>query len=153
MSIRKTPAGTRGTRPFSSNGFVRVMMRALRPYHRLLGDRYLGMDLLYLTTVGAKTGRRRTVALTRFADGDGWLVVASMAGSFQHPGWYHNIVEHPDQVWIEVGGKKLRVVAEQLTGEQREAAWKRITTEHRRYLEYQEKTDRVIPILKLTPAM
>ncbi|WP_225728680.1 MULTISPECIES: nitroreductase/quinone reductase family protein [unclassified Nocardia] len=152
MSIRKTPAGTRGTRPFSSNGFVRVLMGVMRRYHRLRGDRYLGMDLLYLTTVGAKSGRQHTVVLSRFADGDGWLVVASMAGSIQHPGWYHNIAAHPDQVWIEVGGKKFRVVAQQLTGEQREAAWKRITTEHHRYIEYQEKTDRVIPILKLTPA-
>lgn len=111
-----------------------------------------GQDLLYLTTIGAKSGQRRRVTVSRFPDEDGWLVVASMGGSSQHPAWYHNIAAHPDQVWAEVGGRTFRVQVEQLDGDRRDAAWKRITTEQPRYLEYAAKTDRLIPILKLRHA-
>ncbi|MBF6330207.1 nitroreductase family deazaflavin-dependent oxidoreductase [Nocardia transvalensis] len=121
-------------------------------YHRWRGDRFMGMDLLYLTTVGAKSGQQRRVPVTRFPEDDGWLVVASLGGSRQHPAWYHNIAAHPDQVWAEVGGTKFRVRAEQLEGAAREAAWKRITAEQPRYSEYAQKTDRQLPVLRLTPA-
>jgi deazaflavin-dependent oxidoreductase (nitroreductase family) len=68
--------------------------------HRRKGDRFQGMDLLYLTTVGAKTGQKRQNPVSRFPDGeDSWLVVASSAGAARHPAWYHNIAAHPDQVW------------------------------------------------------
>ena len=68
------------------------------------GDKFQGQDLLYLTTVGAKTGQKRQTTVARFPDGeDAWLVVASAAGSADHPAWYHNIAAHPNQVWIESG--------------------------------------------------
>jgi deazaflavin-dependent oxidoreductase (nitroreductase family) len=119
--------------------------------HRRKGDRFMSMDLLYLTTVGAKTGQKRQTALTRFPDGDQtWLVVASAAGSARHPAWYHNLSAHPDQAWIEVAGQQFRVVAEQLKGERREDAWQRIIASHARYAGYQRKTDRVLPIIRLS---
>ncbi|MFI9505495.1 nitroreductase/quinone reductase family protein [Nocardia sp. NPDC052566] len=153
MSFEKTPAGTRGPRQPASNPFFRFAMSAMERYHRLRGDRFLGMDLLYLTTVGAKTGEERRHPLSRFSDGAGWLVVASAGGTIRHPGWYHNIAAHPDQVWIELGGTKFRAVAEQLDGERYDAAWQRITAEQPRYLGYQNKTDRHIPIVRLTAAV
>src|SRR4051794_10884969 len=64
--------------------------------HSRSGDRFNGMDLLYLATVGAKSGQRRTNPVTRFDDGDGWVVAASAGGMAQHPGWHHNVVAHPD---------------------------------------------------------
>ncbi len=117
------------------------------------GDRFLGMDLLYLTTTGAKTGQQRVTPLARFPDGDGaWLVVASAAGSARHPGWYHNVAAHPDQVWIEMGGQRIRVSAEQLDGTRREEAWQRIVASQPRYAGYQRKTDRVLPVIRLSRA-
>jgi deazaflavin-dependent oxidoreductase (nitroreductase family) len=121
--------------------------------HRRNGDRFMGMDVLYLTTVGAKTGQKRQTPLARFPDGDSsCLVVASLGGSARNPNWYHNIAAHPDQVWIEVAGHQLRVTAEQLDGEPREVAWQRIIESQPRYAGYQTKTDRVLPILRLSPA-
>jgi deazaflavin-dependent oxidoreductase (nitroreductase family) len=111
------------------------------------------MDLLYLTTVGAKTGQKRQSAVARFPDGeDAWLVVASAGGSAHHPAWYHNIAAHPDQVWIEFGGHQLRVTPEQLDGDARAQAWQRITQVQPRYAGYERKTDRAIPVIRLSRA-
>lgn len=153
MSFEKTPSGTRGARsPGRSNAFTRFVTRVMIKQHRRKGDKFMSLDLLYLTTVGAKTGQKRLTPIAYFADNGGWLVVASLGGAARHPGWYHNMAAHPDQIWIEVGGRQLRVTAEQLEGPRREAAWQRITGEQPRYAGYQQKTDRVLPVIRLSPA-
>ena len=128
-------------------------MRLMTSWHRRSGDKFQGMDLLYLTTVGAKSGQQRQVPVARFADGpDSWLVVASAAGSAHHPGWYHNIAAHPDQIWVEFGGQQLRVTAAQLDGDARTEAWQRIAQLQPRYSGYEQKTDRAIPVIRLSRA-
>jgi deazaflavin-dependent oxidoreductase (nitroreductase family) len=153
MAFEKTPSGTRGARgPSRSNAFTRFVTRMMVKLHRRTGDRFMGMDLLYLTTLGAKTGQKRLTPVAYFPDREGnWLVVASSAGSARNPSWYHNIAAHPDQVWIEVAGRQLRVTPEQLDGERREQAWQRIVASQPRYAGYQRKTDRVLPIIRLSP--
>jgi deazaflavin-dependent oxidoreductase (nitroreductase family) len=129
------------------------MMRLMTAWHRRSGDKFQGLDLLYLTTVGAKTGQKRQATVARFSDGeDAWLVVASAGGAAHHPGWYHNIAAHPDQVWAEVGGRQLRVLPAQLAGEERAEAWRRITQSQPRYSGYEQKTDRPIPVIRLSRA-
>ncbi len=152
MAFEKTPSGTRGGRnPSRSTALTRFVGRMMMKLHRRSGDRFMGMDLLYLRTVGAKTGEMRQTPLARFPDGDGsWLVVASLGGSARNPGWYHNIAAHPDQVWIEVAGRQLRVTAEQLDGDRREEAWQRVVASQPRYAGYQRKTDRILPIIRLS---
>ncbi|GGM48170.1 hypothetical protein GCM10007977_057170 [Dactylosporangium sucinum] len=119
--------------------------------HRRTGDRVAGMDLLYLTTVGARTGRERVSPMARFADGDGaWLVVASNNGSDKHPAWYHNLRAHPDQLSFEVGGKRVPARAEELAGAEREAAMQRITASQPRFGQYVRKTARTLPVIRLT---
>ncbi|NKY86315.1 nitroreductase family deazaflavin-dependent oxidoreductase [Nocardia veterana] len=152
MSFPKTPRGTRGKPAMAANPVTRVVMRTMERYHRFRGDRFQGIDLLYLTTVGAKSGQRRRVTVARFPDSKGWLIAASMGGSRDNPAWYHNIAAHPDQVWAEVGGREFPVHVEQLEGAERAAAWERICSEQPRFRGYEEKTDRAIPVLRLTPA-
>ena len=153
MSFQKTPAGTRGAWTPGSNPVVRFVNRAMTGWHRRSGDKFQGMDLLYLTTTGAKSGQQRQSTVTRFADGDdAWLVVASAGGSAQHPAWYHNLAAHPDQVWIEFGGQRIRVTPVQLEGEERARAWDRITASQPRYAGYERKTDRGIPVIRLVRA-
>src|SRR3954464_6255634 len=96
--------------------FVKNMMIKVP---RRSGDRFSGMDLLYLTTVGAKSGQKRLSPVARFADGDGWLVVASNGGSPSHPNWYHNLRAHPDQVWMEVKVETRPAAVEELEGDRR----------------------------------
>jgi deazaflavin-dependent oxidoreductase (nitroreductase family) len=131
------------------NGPVRAFVRLFRGR----GLRIAGRPLLLLTTVGARSGRRRTVPLLWLAAGaDRWLVVASSGGMAAHPAWYFNLVKDPDQVWIETGGRTLRVVPEVLAGEERERAWAQITAVAPVYAGYERKTDREIPVIRLTPA-
>jgi deazaflavin-dependent oxidoreductase (nitroreductase family) len=153
MGFEKTPCGTRGAWVPRSNPVTRAAVRVMTSWHRRSGDTFQGMDVLYLTTVGAKTGQQRQSTVARFADGeDSWLVVASAAGAAHHPAWYHNMAAHPDQVWIEFGGRRMRVTPTQLDGDDRAEAWQRITQRQPRYAGYEKKTDRAIPVIRLTRA-
>ena len=153
VTFDKPPRGTRGARVPAGNAFTRFMTRMMVKVHRRSGDRFRGMDLMYLTTVGAKSGEQRVTPIARFADGENaWLVVASNSGSARHPGWYHNIAAHPDQVWAEVAGRRFHVNAEQLSGDRREDAWRRITASAPQFGKYEHTTDRDLPVLRLTPA-
>jgi deazaflavin-dependent oxidoreductase (nitroreductase family) len=151
MSFQKTPGGTHGRRSMPSNALTRFVTRLAMNWHRRSGDKFQGMDLLYLTTVGAKSGEKRQNPVSRFPDGDdSWLIVASAAGSARNPAWSHNIAAHPDQVWIEFGGQQLHVRAEQLEGDERAQAWQRVVQSQPRYDGYTHKTDRLIPVIRLT---
>jgi deazaflavin-dependent oxidoreductase (nitroreductase family) len=151
MPVQKLPSGTHGTRR-PPGWLARLMSPLMLRIHKRQGDRFQGQDLLYLTTVGAKSGERRTNPVMRFDDGGGgWVVVASAGGTANHPAWYYNIVAHPDQVEAEVAGTKSRVAVDQLEGEARDRAWATIVASQPRFGTYTEKTDRVLPVLRLTP--
>ena len=151
MSIQKPPSGTRGVRTPPSL-LNRILMPLMIRIHRRSHDRFNGMNLLYLTTVGAHSGQRRTNPVARFDDGQGgWVIVASANGAATHPGWYHNIAAHPDQVWVEVLGAKHQVQVEQLEGEIRERIWTLVTNRAPNFKSYLDKTDRPLPVLRLTP--
>jgi deazaflavin-dependent oxidoreductase (nitroreductase family) len=80
-----------------------------------------------------------------------WLIVAPAAGAARNPAWYHNIAAHPDQVKIELHGHTIPVTADQLHGTEREEAWRQITAAAPRFAAYQRKTDRELPVIRLTP--
>jgi deazaflavin-dependent oxidoreductase (nitroreductase family) len=66
-----------------------------------------------------------------------------------NPAWYYNIAAHPDQVQIEVEGRTVPVVAEQLHGPQRAEAWHEIVAAAPRFSGYEQKTDRELPVIRL----
>lgn len=147
----ESKAGTHGgKRP--GGFFLRTFNGILAKRIRKGSSRAMGLDTLLLITVGSKTGQTREAPLGRFdAPTGGWYVVASAGGARQNPSWYHNIAAHPDAVRVIVAGTEHKVTAEQVTGAEREAAWQRICAEQPRFGRYGEKTDREIPIIKLTP--
>ncbi len=111
----------------------------------------MGFPVVLLATRGAKTGKTRTTALGGFSDGENsWLVVASLGGAAHHPAWFLNLAKHPYDVWLEVGKERFRVLAETLDGSERTEALARIAKIAPRYGSYQQKTDREIPIVRLT---
>lgn len=86
----------------------------------------------------------------RLEQDDGtWLVVASKSSAATHPGWLYNPAKHPDDMWLEVGYRKLKVEPTLLKGKERHDALARIAAISPRYGEYQTKTDREIPIVRL----
>ena len=111
----------------------------------------MGFPIVLLTTRGARTGRERTSALGGFPDGENsWLVVASLAGAAQHPAWFLNMAKNPDDIWLEVGNERFKVHGQTLEGSERTEALARIASVAARYGGYQGKTDREIPIMRLT---
>jgi deazaflavin-dependent oxidoreductase (nitroreductase family) len=123
-----------------------------RRIRRKGGGKFAGLNALVLTTVGRKTGAERTTPVGWFPGPDGsWLIVASAGGQRGNPAWYYNIAAHPDQVQIEVEGRKVAVVAEQLHGEARAEAWQQIIAAAPRFAQYQQKTDRELPVIRLMP--
>jgi deazaflavin-dependent oxidoreductase (nitroreductase family) len=122
-------------------------MRRARTGGKLFGDTVA----LVLTTIGSKSGIERSTPVNYFPGKDGtWLIVASAAGAKNNPAWYHNLAAHPDQVRIELDGQTHHVVAEQLHGIEHEEAWKMIGSS-KRFAQYQAKTDRELPIIRLAP--
>jgi deazaflavin-dependent oxidoreductase (nitroreductase family) len=97
-----TRAGSRGGRKMRVGPVSRWIMQQLTNRARRKGGRFLGMDVLVLSTVGRKTGQPRQATVSWFPDGENaWLIVASAGGSAHNPDWYHNLAAHPDQVSIE----------------------------------------------------
>jgi deazaflavin-dependent oxidoreductase (nitroreductase family) len=148
-----TPAGTRGARQPRAGLMLRwvnkMAARRIRRTGKMMG---LGFNALILTTVGARSGAQRTNPVGWFPGNDGsWLIVASAAGAARNPAWYHNIAAHPGQVKIELNGRTIPVTAEQLHGAERDEAWRQITAAAPRFAAYQRKTDRELPIIRLTP--
>ena len=151
MAIEIPPSGTRGV----STRVVRVfrLFNGLSVWmYRRLGRDPGGRAGLLLTTIGARSDKERTVALGKFSDAAGRrLVVASLGGAARHPAWFINLARNPEKVWVEVGRERFKVRPELLRGEERADAWRRIVAASPGYGPYEHKTDREIPIVRLTP--
>lgn len=151
MSVEVPPSGTRGAKGPPSGALGRLMSGVAQRIHRLTGSKMGGRPLLYLTTTGAKSGQRRTSVVMPFPEGnDAWLIVASRGGSAEHPAWFHNLAANPDQVEIEFEGRRTAVTPQTLSGAERATAWERITRERPNFAGYTEKTDRELPVIRLT---
>ena len=120
-----------------------------RANHGRVGGNFEGAPLLLLHSTGARSGKERVSPMMYRADGDRFLVFASKAGAPDNPDWYHNLVAHPEAS-VEVGDETFAVLASELTGAERDAAYAEQAAEFPGFADYQEKTSRVIPVLALT---
>jgi deazaflavin-dependent oxidoreductase (nitroreductase family) len=110
-----------------------------------------GMEVIELTTTGRKSGTKRTVILTvPLREGDDLVVVASKGGRDDHPAWYLNLVADP-AVDVLVGGATVPMTARVATADEKAEMWPRITSRYKGYQGYQDKTERDIPLVVLTP--
>ena len=149
MTVQITPNGTRG---FQVPGAFRPLARLHARLYKLVGGRG-HKNMVVLSTLGSASGLERSSTVASFPEGEGkWLVVASMGGAAKHPSWYVNLAKNPDHVFLQVRGRRYRVRPTSLHGADRSAAWQRITSEAPNFAEYQTKTDREIPVVRLTPA-
>ncbi len=116
---------------------------------KLTRGRFLAKSTLVLTHKGAKSGKVRDTPLMYFPDGDDYLIVASAGGAPQHPGWYHNLMANPD-TQITVAGETVAVQATD-AGANRDDYWAKVVAADQRFAAYEGKTDRVIPVVVLSP--
>lgn len=115
-----------------------------------VGHIWNGATALLLTTVGNKSGQVRTTPLIYARDGDDYVIVASKGGDPSHPAWYLNISKTPE-VEIQVLDKVMKATASTAEGNERERLWKVATDVWPNYDQYAERTERLIPVVKLTP--
>ena len=114
-------------------------------------SRLTGLQILSLTTTGAKSGQPRTVPLVAIPhENDRFIVIASNGGQAKHPAWYYNILAHP-QVVVARNGRAQPYLARQTEGAERAACWQIALQTYPGYAAYEQRTSRHIPVILLTP--
>ena len=142
------------TRPVSWL-YLHVFPHIDRPLLRLSRGRLsvsLGMPVVLLETVGARSGQPRTTPLVYALDGEDVILIASKGGSPHHPAWYHNLRKHPT-VHCTLRGARRRYRAREAQGAERTAAWRKALQVYPGYARYQDRAGkRRIPVFVLEPA-
>jgi deazaflavin-dependent oxidoreductase (nitroreductase family) len=114
-----------------------------------VGGYFEGADLLLLHTTGAKSGQPRLNPLVYARDGERFVVAASKGGADANPDWYYNLVAHPTAT-IEVGTEQVPVRATIVTEEpQRSQLYAKLVAHRAGFAEYEQKTQRKIPVIVL----
>ncbi len=110
-----------------------------------------GLPVIIVTNRGWKTGAIRKTPLMRVVDGNTYILVASQGGSPKHPLWYHNLKAEPNiEIRDETEVYSMRV-REVVNSVERQRLWDIAVEAYPPYQEYQDKTDRVIPVLLAEP--
>ncbi len=117
----------------------------------LAGGSQIGSQTLLLTCVGARSGLRRRVPLLFAWDVRNIVLLASRAGTDEHPHWYHNLKAQP-HCQVSVGGTTAPFVAVEAFGAERERLWQLALEINPAYDAYARKTERTIPVMQLRPA-
>ncbi len=111
-----------------------------------------GLPVIIVTNQGWKTGALRKTPLMRVVDGNNYILVASQGGAPKHPQWYHNLKADPN---VEIRDKTevyAMQVREVVDSGERARLWDIAVKAFPPYQEYQNKTDRLIPIFLAEPA-
>ncbi len=114
------------------------------------GATLLGMPMLLLTTWGRRTGRLRTAPLLYLPVDNLLILVASNGGARQHPTWWFNLQAKPHAL-VQIGPARGRVRARAATPEEHSRFWPLLLQLYPPYARYQERTDRLIPLVVLHP--
>ncbi len=135
--------------------FVKLFSAAHAFSYRLtggrIGQRIAGAPVLLLTTTGCKSGKRRTAPLLYLGDGENYVIVASNGGSDRHPGWWLNLKKDPE-AQVQIGKTRRPVRAERADEQEWARLWPLLVEMYSSYQEYQDGTQRKIPVVILRPA-
>ncbi len=127
-----------------------AIIKEFRENEGKVGGPFEGATLLLLHTTGAKSGAERVNPMMYYRDGDRYVVVASKAGAPSNPDWYHNLVAHPD-VSVEAGTDQFEAVAKVADEPERTELYSKMEAISSGFTEYKNKTERVIPVVIITP--
>jgi len=107
-----------------------------------------GTTILLLHTTGRKSGKEYVHPLIYREFGNDFLVVASKGGSPEEPDWFRNLEASPETT-IQVKHDKIPVRARIASAQEKPAMWSHMAEVWPAYDEYQQKTDREIPVVVL----
>ena len=116
----------------------------------IVGGHFEDKTLLLLHTTGAKTGKEHVNPAAYVRDGDNYVVIASKGGAPTHPDWYYNILAHP-RLTVEVGTETIDVEAQVTEEPERTRLYNKMVEMLPGFDDYRRKTERVIPVIELTP--
>ena len=105
-----------------------------------------GMPVVVVTMRGNKTGKVRKIALMRVEHDGEYVLVGSMGGQPKNPVWVYNLRANPDEVAVQDGAEPFDVSVREVTGDEKKTWWDRAVAVYPPYAEYQERTDRQIPV-------
>jgi deazaflavin-dependent oxidoreductase (nitroreductase family) len=134
----------------SSAEWVRNQVEEIESSGGTRGNELHGKRVIVVTSVGYGSGKLRKNPVMRVEQDGKYAAVASKGGAPEHPAWYRNLVEHP-LVEVQDGPAKGDYTAREISGDERAQWWERAVAEFPNYAEYQEKTEREIPVFVLEP--
>lgn len=149
------PSATYG-RPYPN--YVARIQRSITTVHTLfyrlsagrIGGTLIGLPMLLLTTWGRRTGKLRTAPLLYLPVDGMMVIVGSNGGALQHPTWWFNLRAKPEAL-VQVDGTRGRVRSREASEEEHRHIWPMLVEIYPQYQNYQQRTDRPIPLLLLEP--
>lgn len=132
----------------SPSGWVADQARLYAESDGAEGGDFKGSPCLLLDYRGRRTGQWRRTVLIYGRDGDDCLIVASKGGADEHPLWYVNLADNPD-VRVQVGAERFAAHAETLPADEKARVWPGLVDVYPPYADYQLKTERDIPVVRL----
>ncbi|HEX3688269.1 MAG TPA: nitroreductase family deazaflavin-dependent oxidoreductase [Solirubrobacteraceae bacterium] len=134
----------------SSAEWVRNQVEEIESSGGTRGNEMRGMKVIVVTSMGHGSGKLRKNPVMRVEHDGKYAAVASKGGAPEHPTWYRNLVDHP-LVEVQDGPAKGDFTAREISGDERAEWWERAVAAFPDYADYQEKTDREIPVFVLEP--
>ncbi len=131
------------------NDWNKQIIAEFRANDGKVGGTFENTPLLLLHTTGAKSGKQRVNPVAYVEDGDRLVILASKGGGPTNPDWYYNLVANPD-VRVEVGTDEFDAMAAVAQEPERTELFNRMAERNPGFREYQQRTERVIPVITLT---
>lgn len=134
---------------------LRLTTVAHKAVHRISGGRLWrrfpgGGQVVWITTLGRRSGEWRTNPLLAAPDGSGWVIAGSNAGQEKVPGWVFNVRAHP-RGRMELDGTSVEVVFEELDGDEARRAYGLLVDRWSGYAMYARNIGREIPVFRMVP--
>lgn len=134
----------------SPTGWVRNQTQKIIEAGTTAAAQVLDRPVVLVTMRGVKSGKLRYVPLMRVEHEGEYALVASKGGASEHPIWYHNL-QAAQRVRLQDGTVTRDYTVRELDGDERAIWWERAVAAYPPYAEYQQKTDRLIPVFLAQP--
>jgi len=133
------------------NEFNRTLIEEFRANGGKVTGMFDGVDLLLLTTTGAKSGEPRIAPLAYVTDDDKLVIIASKGGAPSNPDWYFNLKANP-AVTIELGNETFTGTADEVTGDERDRLYAKMVAVLPGFADYERNPTRRIPVFTVQRA-